>query len=59
MSHWYRWPENQKNNRLPWFTTLRRLLVLPFLFAGFALCWLSLLIGFGLRYANDFLRTKP
>jgi hypothetical protein len=55
-SKWYRWPENSTNDRLPWFTTIRRAVVMPTLMVGLCLCWVSVFLGFGKEDADRFLR---
>ncbi len=51
-SKWWRWPEDKRKGRPPWFVILRRMIFLPILLLGLGLGWLAILGSDGLREAN-------
>lgn len=52
---WWRWPENKRTGLVPWFVILRRAVVTPLIFFGYALSFVGILIGYGAREALKFL----
>jgi len=56
-SPWYRWPENPKTGRLPWFTILYRIIFFPLLLIGMSICFVAIFFMLGLHEAKDFWRS--
>ncbi len=48
---WYRWPEGYRQNFVPWFVVLRRLLFWPLLLAGKSMIFVAVAGGYVLRAA--------
>jgi len=55
---WYKWPQGYLENKsfVPLYQMVRRLITYPTLLLGFSICYLSILLGYGFRDAEDFRR---
>ena len=61
---WLHWPEgfyeDQGKHFLPWYSILRRLLVMPAFLLTVTVMWVVIWVGFGIDDANDVVKKiKP
>lgn len=52
----YKYPQGYKENMVPWYTVLRRLVVIPFVAIGIVTVAVAIWVGYGQKKARDFLR---
>ena len=49
----WRWPEDKRKGRPPWFVILRRTVFLPLIYAGAILVFVAMICAYGYRAAID------
>jgi len=58
MRYIFNWPQKEGNDLAPWYTVLRRIVGLPFVYTGLTLTFIGGTIGWGLDYARDWLYNQ-
>ena len=56
-SPWWRWPENVRTGRAPWFVVLRRIVFWLPLAVGLMIAYLSIIGGYGRKEAKKWLSS--
>ena len=49
-----KWPANEDNILVPWYTIIRRVFAAAIVYPGLALAWVGFLIGWGYQHAVYF-----
>jgi hypothetical protein len=49
---WYRWPEDRRRGIVPWWTILRRVIFVPFLWLAAVAAFIGYLGGYGFATAK-------
>jgi hypothetical protein len=53
-----RWPEDKVKGIVPWFVMLPRLLMIPFYCLGILISYVSILLSYGIKEANCWVKDQ-